>query len=107
MSFNSSLFKEVTNKLVALWEVERIAGPNLDCFDNYWSNCLGITDYDNFSRLIWRPIPDLNATSYKIYRAIGNSAGLSMVNYSLIAQTLAGVFEYVDEEIDFSCNFGQ
>jgi len=88
---------------LTVWDIKQKGLPLTDLFPNFWQNCLVIIDpgTDN-PQLIWGPIPDFEATGYKIYRAIGNSSGLSKINYSLIETTSANTFDYIDEDIDLS-----
>jgi len=96
-------YTEIPDKgIVRIWEIKN-GIPTTTCFQDFWQNCLVIIDpgTDN-PQLIWGPIPDFEATGYKIYRAIGNSSGLSKTNYSLIETTSANTFDYIDEDIDLS-----
>ncbi|ROL61327.1 hypothetical protein D9V86_06315, partial [Bacteroidetes/Chlorobi group bacterium ChocPot_Mid] len=73
---SASTYTEIPDKgLVRIWEIKN-GNPITSCFQNFWQNCLVIIDdgTDN-PQLIWGPIPDFEATGYKIYRAIGNSSG--------------------------------
>ena len=64
---------------------------------NYWKNTLFVIPdiSSSYPQLVWGPIPDFEATGYKIYRAIGNSSGLSKTNYSLIETTAANTYDYI------------
>jgi len=72
------------NAYYSYWDIKNKSthSPYTNYFPSYWQNCLVIINAgtDN-PQLIWGPIPDFEATGYKIYRAIGNSSGLSKINY--------------------------
>lgn len=78
-----------------LWNILGQHGSTLETsgFEDYWDNCLAITnDENNHPRIIWGLYPDsdVSVQYYKIYKKKGTG------NFSLLATTTDNL--YVDEE---------
>ena len=96
--FNDSRFEEVTNQVAKLWNVEGILLTGVDCFDDFWQNCLVIGAGESFPlQIIWAPNPNhLNISKYYLYRKIDNQSFIKIGEFN--NQT----FYYRDKSILFT-----
>lgn len=88
-------------QLLRIWEIKGKGKPQTELFPNFWSNALAVINSSSGNpRLVWGPHPTMEATQYKIYRAI---SALPLSNpegsMSLIASVGDNCFDYIDTDV--------
>jgi len=92
--------------VLRIWEIKGKGIPQTNLFPNYWSNVLAVVNNGNGNpKLVWGPHPTMDATNYKIYRAISIRP---LSNPVLMANEIATVdgstFEYTDYGLKLNLN---
>jgi hypothetical protein len=82
---------------IAFWEIKEQTSPDVEDFEDYWSNALCVVEQNNHPLLVWGPHPTIEYVEhFNLYRKRSTEQ-----NYTKIYQTQDDdTTYYLDEEIE-------